>query len=689
MIEPISPEPVRTWEAGYTPAYVSNGLVGLRVCPVPLLAGVATVNGFVGMEPHTGVEGYAQAPYPLAGNLRIGDASLAQSPDRAVLREQRYDFSCGELHTIFDFHGDGARAEVRSVIFCSRTRPTIAVQELELRVDRDCELELAVGLEPEGTLGKWLEPPRCPPDHAAAVDCVTMWGSHGDMGSLGLAYGTDFSGTDQVRRRLSERAGGASFTTYSWRAQAGARYRLRHFTSMVSDAFHERPIHEAARLLTAAVTRGCDALRVDNREAWTELWRGRPTLIGAPPRWQLMVDAAYFYLHSSVHRSSPSSTALFGLSSWPDYHYYRGHVMWDVPVFAVPTLLFTYPEAARSVMTYRHSRLSGATANADARGYTGAQYPWESSPRWGQEAAPVEVPHSYTEEHVSMDVALEFANYVHATGDWGFAADYAWPVMSSVARWLESRVERTEHGYELRGVTGIAETQHTVNNNAFVNYSAALALRKTAALGRAVGKTVDEHWETIANGLVFPINPETGVIHNHDNHDPFEEKGETPEGAAVLFPLGYPIDPETERQTLEFHLRSADRYVGSPMLSPMLGVYAAWLGDRDRAFDLFERGYAEFVVAPFDMPTEFSPARHPEKPRAVPFTANLGGLLASCLYGLTGLKLNDGDPTTWCERPIMMPCAGEVIHVERLWVRGRPASLTATDGADRAELVYH
>jgi len=45
-------------------------------------------------------------------------------------------------------------------------------------------------------------------------------------------------------------------------------------------------------------------------------------------------------------------------------------------------------------------------------------------------------------------------------------------------------------------------------------------------------------------------------------------------------------------------LRLADNYVGAPMLSALLGVYAARLGERERALELFERGYADFVIDP-------------------------------------------------------------------------------------------
>ena len=43
---------------------------------------------------------------------------------------------------------------------------------------------------------------------------------------------------------------------------------------------------------------------------------------------------------------------MFGLSYWPDYHYYRGHVMWDIEAFALPPLLLTDPDAARSLLDF-------------------------------------------------------------------------------------------------------------------------------------------------------------------------------------------------------------------------------------------------------------------------------------------------------------------------------------------------
>ena len=145
---------------------------------------------------------------------------------------------------------------------------------------------------------------------------------------------------------------------------------------------------------------------------------------------------------------------------------------------------------------------------------------------------------------------------------------------------------------------------------------------------------------------------------------------------------------EVEEASYASYLELADRYVGSPMLSALLGVYAARLGRREQALELFEKGYAAFVLEPFTITAEYDPRVFPEQEIAGPFTANLGAFLISCLYGLTGIRLGAGNPQQWCHRPVTMPLGWDGIEVERLWIRGRPASLLARHGDQRATLAF-
>jgi protein-glucosylgalactosylhydroxylysine glucosidase len=685
MSRPISPDPIRAWRPDHVPVYVSNGVLGLRSEAVPCLGGVATANGYADEDPGSGVESQLPIPYLLAGDVNVEGVRMSAMPAEALLREQRYDFACGELHCALGFTAGGVRVDIDVVTACNRAFPTIAMQEMTVRVDRGCRLELSAGLDPDGAPGTaevvgFGDTGRTGPAHG-----VLGWRSPGGASRCGIAYKAGLDGAENCPPEYHQTVSGRLTTVYTVAAEPGRPYRLRQLTAVVTDAFHSQAHLHAVRLLADADERGFDALLAANAERWAELWRGRIELTGAPTRWQAIADAAHFYLHTSVHRSSPANTSPFGMASWPDYHYYRGHVMWDIEAFAVPALLLTSPDEARRLLWYRHSRLAAARSNAEAQGYVGAQFPWEAAPRSGEEATPVGGDAPTSEHHVSMDVALAFARFVHATGEDDFARDAAWPVLSQVARWIVSRVRRTPRGYEFCRVIGVAETEHPVDNNAFVNMSAAKTLREAAALASALGKPGDATWTDVADKLVVPRRD--GAIINHDGFHPGEPKGATPEAAAGIFPAGYQLDPETEQKTLAAAVEAADDYVGDPMLSAVLGVYAARIGDRSRALELYERGFADYIIQPHSMTTEYSPAVHPDRPRAAPFIANLAGFLAGCLHGLTGMAPTAGDPGDWCCKPVTMPEGWDGIHVERLWVRGREAELTAVHGAEQASLV--
>jgi hypothetical protein len=77
---PINPAEARGPRNGDLPAYVGNGLIGLRVREQPLQPGMAMVNGFAGEHPERRVEAAAMAPYPLAGDLALNGVWLSDQP---------------------------------------------------------------------------------------------------------------------------------------------------------------------------------------------------------------------------------------------------------------------------------------------------------------------------------------------------------------------------------------------------------------------------------------------------------------------------------------------------------------------------------------------------------------------------------------------------------------------------------
>lgn len=409
--------------------------------------------------------------------------------------------------------------------------------------------------------------------------------------------------------------------------------------------------------------------------------------MGAEPKWQAMADAAFFYLNSSVHSSSPSSTSIYGLATWRDHHYYFGHVMWDVDAFAIPPLALMQPDAARAMLEYRFRGLPAARRNAQLLGRLGVQFPWEAGPLAGEEAAPGGASAAAREDHINLHVARAFAWYADVTGDVRFLRERAWPVLSGVADWFVDRVDRGRAGYDLREGGGPAERKDTDDNDAMTLMAARIMLERAARLADAMGLPPPDKWREVARGLHLPIRAD-GVIASHDDYRSSEEKGATPSPLMGFFPYWADIDGDTMQRTLTFYLGLWKDYVGSPMLPALYGTWAAWAGDRDLSLKLLEEGYGLYQYGRFQQTLEYRLDLPSEGVATGPFFANMGGFVTGLLFGLPGLKVTDADPEQWPSRPVVLPAGWEAIECDRLWVRGRPCRLRARQGAERAELMF-
>jgi hypothetical protein len=369
---------------------------------------------------------------------------------------------------------------------------------------------------------------------------------------------------------------------------------------------------------------------------------------------------------------------MFGLATWHDYHYYYGHVMWDIETFSLPPLTLLQPEAAEALLEYRLLSLKGARSNAQSFGRKGLQFPWESSPSSGQEAAPSPGTAAWHEDHVSLDVALAFAQYAHVTGDGNFLRDKAWPVLLGVSEWIVSRTHKTRRGYEIRRSMGIAERKMESDNEAFTMLSARRVLETAIQTARVLGREAGADWDKIAAHLVLPLRD--GMLISHDDFRTNEEKAATPSPLMAVFPLNIGLNTATQRATLDYFLKRAKEYIGSPMLSSLYGVWAARRGDRASALRLLDEGYAQFTTGRFLQTMEYRPDKFPEQPKAGPFFANMGGFLMSLLLGFPALKIGAGEPNGWAQAEVVLPKGWKAIEVERLWLHGRPARLLAVHG---------
>jgi hypothetical protein len=233
---------------------------------------------------------------------------------------------------------------------------------------------------------------------------------------------------------------------------------------------------------------------------------------------------------------------------------------------------------------------------------------------------------------------------------------------------------------------GIAERERPSDNEAFTVMGARRVLQEAIDAAERLDRSVLPAWREVLDGLSLPMNSRTCAVMAHDVFRPNEEKGATPGPLAGLFPMWYPLDPETEKQTLEYWLRLAPDYIGSAMLSPLYGVWAAWSGDRALSRRMYEEGYARLIGARYLQTLEQDPAKFPDTPLSGPFFANLGGFLMGLLYGLPGIRISADDPQNWPQRPVVLPAGWRSIEVERAWVRQQPARIVARHGAARASI---
>ena len=95
------------------------------------------------------------------------------------------------------------------------------------------------------------------------------------------------------------------------------------------------------------------------------------TIDGDPASTQAMRFGIY---HLLIAANDADPTVNIGAKSLSGEGY-RGHVFWDTEILMLPFFVFTRPDAARSLLAYRHHTLPGARENARINGIGGGALP--------------------------------------------------------------------------------------------------------------------------------------------------------------------------------------------------------------------------------------------------------------------------------------------------------------------------
>ena len=437
----------------------------------------------------------------------------------------------------------------------------------------------------------------------------------------------------------------------------GATTRFTLSGSICSSRDFSDPQSEAERQVVYIAHRTPEDILAGHERAWEKLWQSDIEIEGDEEA-QRVVRFALFNLYGSVRAGSRLSIPPMGLSMQG----YNGHVFWDAELWMYPPLMMLHPDLARSLVDYRTDRIAAARQRAQAYGYEGVMFPWESD-WYGEESTPSWAITGPLEHHITADVGIAAWNYYCTTRDKAWLRAEGYPLLREIARFWESRVKRNADGtYSICGVVGADEYANNVVDNAFTNGAARRALEAAVKAAKVCGERAPEQWSEIARGLRFHVRE--GITQEYADYAGAMIK--QADVNLLAYPLGIITDPEQIRRDMEYYDRKIDKEHGPAMTYGIFAVNYARMGQAEEAEQAFRKSYRPHVRPPFGVLAETPSSHNPY------FTTCAGGVLQAVLSGFGGLEFTDKGirqlrsvlPPTW-QRLTIRGVGGRTYIVEQ------------------------
>jgi alpha,alpha-trehalose phosphorylase len=350
---------------------------------------------------------------------------------------------------------------------------------------------------------------------------------------------------------------------------------------------------------------------------------------------------------------------------------YEGHYFWDTEIYLLPFLIYTSPQIAKNLLTFRYRMLPQARSRARELGHRGATFPWRTIN--GEEASAYYAAGT-AQYHINADIMYALRKYVTATGDDTFLWNFGAEMLVETARfWLSLGFYSRRKGgrFCINGVTGPDEYKTVVNNNAYTNLMARENLRYAAqTVANMRAKKPHEYqslvertaladleaadWMRAADNMYIPYDEGARIVPQDDAfldrepwdfaHTPADQyplllfhhplniyRKQVIKQADVMlamFLLGNAFSPEEKKRNFDFYdpLTTGD----SSLSSCVEAIIAAEIGNVEKAFSY---GLAALLMDLADIGGNVMDGCH---------IASMGGTWMMMVYGFAGMRDHDG-----------------------------------------------
>ncbi|MCA5013707.1 MULTISPECIES: glycoside hydrolase family 65 protein [unclassified Enterococcus] len=383
---------------------------------------------------------------------------------------------------------------------------------------------------------------------------------------------------------------------------------------------------------------------------FADFWASSDIEIDGDRHLQKGIRFNLYHLFNSAGRDGHSNFCAKGLTG----EGYEGHYFWDTEMYLLPFFIYTQPEIAKSLLSYRVNILPKAQARAKELGFKGALFAWRTIN--GEETSAY-YPAGTAQVHINADIAFAFELYEKVTGDTAFIDENCELIFETARFWLDYGF-MSKRGFEIHEVTGPDEYTALVNNNYYTNKMAQNHLYYAARLAKKLKKYEKEavEWFDSAEKMYIGFDQELQITQQDDSFlmkEPWDFE-HTPKDRYPLLLHFHPMkiykhqvlkqadtilahmlfDPPIEQIARDFDFYEPLTTHDSSLSKAIYGVVASKLGRSELAYRFFKE------AAIMDLEDFQGNASHGIH------AANMGGSWLGLIYGFAGLSVENGKVTT-------------------------------------------